>query len=173
MAVAAEPVMLPATARADAVMSNWRFCVNCLVLFQAPRGDENFCPRTAGQHVAAGWAFQLTFSLGGGGTGENAATAGNWRLCGKCAALYWTLSNQPMCPTGGTHVFLPSWNFLIPHDIGQPPWRQDQWRSCFNCSAMLFNGYAFQNEYGRFPDDFVHGHTALANDFAILAAACT
>ncbi|MGV9317139.1 hypothetical protein ACWDR0_33925 [Streptomyces sp. NPDC003691] len=61
----------------------------------------------------------------------------------------------------------------MPHDIGQPAWTQNQWRYCFKCSVMFYNGYAYRNEYGLCPYDYIWGHTAAGYDFAVPVSAYT
>jgi hypothetical protein len=83
----------------------------------------------------------------------------------------WALSNSQRCPAGGGHTWISPevqpWQFLVPHDIGQPPWTQDQWRFCVKCSAMFFDGYGYKGQYGFCPYDYASGHAAAGYDFAI------
>lgn len=46
------------------------------------------------------------------------------------------------------------------------------WRHCFACSVLFFNGYADQGQYGLCPHDHIYGHTAAEYDFAIPVSAC-
>jgi hypothetical protein len=177
-AVAAESILSPAPAEAE-ILPGWRFCVNCFALFLVDfTVDRSLCPRNGGPHQAAGWTFRLTYNFGPGGTGEDAHTQGNWRHCYRCAALYWAPTGTAgRCPAGGVHSYLHPGGyprqFLLPHDIGEPPWTQHQWRFCFKCSALFYNGYAYRNEYGLCPYDYIWGHTAAGYDFAIPVQAYT
>ncbi|MFI1015898.1 hypothetical protein [Streptomyces sp. NPDC020965] len=177
-AVVAESAWSPTVASAGirSELNGWRFCVNCFDLFLVDfTVDQSLCPRTRGPHYAMGWTFRLTYNLGVGGPGENANTQGNWRHCYRCASLYWSLSTSKVCPAGGAHSYIHPGGyprqFLLPHDIGQPPWMQNQWRFCFKCSALFYNGYAHKGEYGLCPYDYIWGHTAAGYDFAIPVSA--
>ncbi|MFJ9027671.1 hypothetical protein ACIRQP_03960 [Streptomyces sp. NPDC102274] len=179
-ATAAEAALSPAEAAAEPryTLDGWRFCVNCFELFLVDfTVEQSLCPRNSGPHQAAGWTFRLTYNLDSGGTGENANTQANWRHCYRCAGLYWAPSTALRCPAGGAHSYIHPGGyprqFLLPHDIGEPAGTQRQWRFCFKCSVLFFNGYANEGKYGLCPYDYTYGHTAAGHDFAIPVSAYT
>jgi hypothetical protein len=175
--------MLSATSAAAEprwTLNGWRFCVNCFGLFLSDLTvNENRCPRNGRPHQAAGWTFRLTYNDSQPGVGESANIQSNWRHCYRCAAIYWAPSATKRCPLGGNHEYLnpfspyPPRQFLLSYDIGEPPWTQHQWRYCFKCSALFFNGYAYKGEYGLCPYDYAYGHSAAGFDFAIPVSAYT
>src|ERR1700759_630923 len=103
LAAATTLVTRPSPAPAATAMDNWRFCGNCFGLFQTISEDGNVCPRTRGAHQQIGWTFRLNYNLSSAGTGENGSTQANWRLCGKCAGLFWAPSTAQRCPASGAH----------------------------------------------------------------------
>ncbi|GII75708.1 hypothetical protein Sru01_06900 [Sphaerisporangium rufum] len=178
-AATAEAALSPAPAAAENrySLNGWRFCVNCFGLFLVDYTVErSYCPRTRGAHQAMGWIFQLTYNVSDPGIGEGSKVQSNWRHCYRCAGLYWALTDAPRCPAGGAHAYIrPSSGgprqFLLTHDVGEPAGTQHQWRYCFKCSVLFYNGYAYRNEYGLCPYDFVWGHTAAGFDFALPVSA--
>ncbi|MDN3359972.1 hypothetical protein [Actinomadura sp. DC4] len=176
-AATAKSIFSPTAATADSTLNGWRFCANCFELFLVDfTVDQSLCPRTRGPHQAAGWTFRLTYNLSPAGTGESGNTQASWRHCYRCAALYWG-PGALRCPAGGSHGYIhPSGyprQFLLPHDIGEPARMQHQWRYCFKCSALFYNGYAYKGQYGLCPYDYIYGHTAAGYDFAIPVSAYT
>ncbi|GAA1505369.1 hypothetical protein GCM10009677_42130 [Sphaerisporangium rubeum] len=176
-AVAVESVLAPTGAAAEPryTMDGWRFCVKCFELFPTTNTTyyKSVCP-AGGSHQAAGWTFRLTYNVSvAGGDGEDAHTQGNWRLCWKCAAVFWAPGSSKPCAGGGGHDYVSTAQFLLPFNIGQPAGMQNQWRFCFKCSALFYNGYAYRGEYGRCPYDYIWGHTAAGYDFAIPVSAYT
>lgn len=170
-AVAAESALSPAVATAENryTLDGWRFCVNCFGLFLYDWSvDRSICPRTNQPHQVAGWTFRLTYNLSSSGTGESANIQSNWRHCFRCSALYWGPSAASRCPAGGAHGYI--WpggyprQFLLPHDIGESAWTQHQWRFCFKCAALFYNGYAYKGEYGLCPYDRIYGHAYIMRD---------
>jgi hypothetical protein len=171
-------LLLPAPAAAAglpgwATDGGWRFCVNCFVLFKFDDTSVySRCARTGGPHQAAGLTFNLAINIWEPGRGEDSIDQANWRHCYKCSALYWGLSSTQRCPLGGAHdylypgVYLP-YQYVLNHDIGQPPGEQDQWRYCFKCAALFYNGYAYQGRYGLCPYDYTYGHTAAGFDYVL------
>ncbi|GAA1505363.1 hypothetical protein GCM10009677_42120 [Sphaerisporangium rubeum] len=174
-ATAAQSIAAPTAAAAEPryTQNGWRFCVNCCELFLVSFAGS-VCPRTRGPHQVAGWTFRLTYNLETGGTGEDSHTQANWRNCNRCAALFWAPGEWKACPLGGTHSYRPeSGQFLLPFNLGQPPWTQNQWRFCLNCSVLFYNGYAYRGDTGLCPYRFLYGHFAAGYDFAIPVSAYT
>ncbi len=96
---------------------------------------------------------------------NNTNTQANWRRCHLCSALFWTGTTSwtaGIRPTGAQHDPFDSHNnisfqYLLPHDIGEPDRAQHQWRFCFKCSALFYNGYAYKNGFGLCPYDHIWG----------------
>jgi hypothetical protein len=181
-AVAAEASLAPAPAAADTtgVLNGWRFCGGCFVLHRKDVWiDRSTCPRTGSSHQPAGWTFQLFYNSSYQDNGEADWGLGGWRNCYKCAMLYWAPGTSKICPAQGMHYWtasgVESRQFFVEHDIGSPPSSQNQWRHCYKCSAMFYNGYAYKGEYGLCAYDRVSGHSAadLTPDFCLSVSAYT
>ncbi|WP_410818460.1 hypothetical protein [Micromonospora sp. 050-3] len=51
------------------------------------------------------------------------------------AVLQWLFSNYGRCVGN---------NYVLPHDIGEPPGTQANWEYCINCCQLFYNGWAPQ-----------------------------
>lgn len=131
-----------------ATQSEWRFCVQCSVLYFDGHTDGNkgVCSGSpAGQHGhrPAGFNFVLSHDIAPSPTAQD-----KWRNCWKCQAMYFdghSDGNKGHCPAGGAHDGHGNepgvWSFVLSHDIAPSPIAQDKWRNCWKCQAMYFDGY--------------------------------
>lgn len=87
-----------------------------------------------------------------------------WRYCTQCSALFFdghSDNNKGVCP-GAAHGarghHAEGYNFNLPYDVHPTPKSQADWRNCWKCQAMYFNGHADGNK-GACPDGGSHdGH---------------
>jgi hypothetical protein len=144
----------------------WRFCNQCKILFFDGHADGNkgACPGApSGQrgHRAQGYNFMLAYSYHLAPSYPTAQA--NWRNCWKCQAMFFdghADGNKGVCPAGGGHEGHGedprTMNFVLFHNIPGTPTAQDNWRNCWKCQAMFYNGYA---DKGRCPAGGAHeGH---------------
>lgn len=137
----------PASAWTNTTHAPYRFCGDCFVMFYWGFAPSGHCPATGTTHRQVGWIFKIPF--GGGWTPNDQP---DWRWCRNCFGLFFSGSwpNQGRCigtnieniphRTGSNIPF----NYVLPHDIGEPPGTQANWEFCTNCYQLFFNGYAPQ-----------------------------
>ena len=100
------------------------------------------------------WAAFCRFGMGPQAQSNGAQLSGivadrvlgqdNWRLCSKCAGMFFAGAPTPgVCPAGGAHDRSGSGNYDIVTDLPAAPGQHD-WRSCGKCQGMFFAGHATQ-----------------------------
>jgi hypothetical protein len=155
----------PASAWSPNTQSPWTCCIKCFDMFYLGFRDNGQCPRDGLVHDHhLSWIFKLPY---------NSAWTPNdqpdWRWCGNCHALFFAgyAPNLGRCTFGGPHRIDGSGqgqvNFVLPHDIGEPPGTQAAWRFCVRCYALYFDGW--QTNKGICPAG--SGHAAAGYNFAI------
>jgi len=132
-----------------AVQPQWRFCHQCKVLYfdghtDGNKGDCSGAPSGQRGHRPAGYVFILPFNEPATPTAQD-----NWRNCWKCQAMYFdghADGNKGKCPSGGGHEGHggdpKTFNFVLPFNVPWTPTAQDNWRNCWKCQAMYFDGFA-------------------------------
>jgi hypothetical protein len=151
----------------------WRFCGKCYGLVYTDSVALDTCP-LGGKHNQVGWVFWLLANdrpVGGGETSEYQA---RWWRCGRCSGLFWItpattdwFGGRCVGSRGRGHERIDinnnlSWQYLMRHDVGEPPYTQHQWRFCAKCTGMFYNGFP---DKGFCPAG--GGHAAAGFDFAI------
>lgn len=122
----------------------WRFCGKCNCLFFEP--EPGTCPQDHKPHVAgagpqaSGFNFALTHDVA-----PDAYHQSNWRFCGKCSGLFWAGAGGHCPQDHGTHRAgagpdAPGYDFVLPHNPGEDPAHQENWRFCQRCFALVFAG---------------------------------
>lgn len=67
----------------------------------------------------------------------------DWRMCGKCKALFFDGDpggRKGACPADGGDHMAGGFMFVLPHDVPGGPTEQTDWRFCSNCFVMFFDG---------------------------------
>lgn len=117
-------------------VKNMRFCTKCSALFFDGETFKGACPADGGGHAAAGFQFELSFSLP-----ETENTQGAWQQCGKCQAIFFDgFAEKGRCDAGGAHQGNREHPFLIPHDVPGEAHAQPGWEFCTKCNVMFFDG---------------------------------
>lgn len=145
--------------------AGWRFCGRCAALFLPIGYQTGGCP-AGGLHQPLGWMFSAQFNTGGDPHWQT-----EWRRCTKCHSLYFEGYPDPdgRCSQGGDHTYSAAEdkNYVLRHDVGEPPWTQMNWRFCGKnpqgCSTLFYDGYA--NFKGVCPVS--GGHSAAGYNFAL------
>ena len=66
----------------------------------------------------------------------------DWRYCHKCHGMFFNgFPDKGVCPNGGSHEQVDSYNFVLPFDLEVTPTSQADWRYCHKCHGMFFNGF--------------------------------
>jgi hypothetical protein len=166
----------PANAWTSNLQSPWRFCNRCAGMVYVWPVNQG-CP-AGGAHVVQGWTFKLPYN-----SYWTPNDQPDWRNCGKCRALYFEGYNPDgVCALGGSHEntsLNQNANYILPHDIGQPPWTQANWRFCAKtsqgCFMLFYDGYDGQNgrPYFKGVCPTGGGHAAAGFNFAIPVYAYT
>jgi hypothetical protein len=114
-------------------------CSRCKILV-----ERNISPGNGG--CAAGGDHQLirkrTYGVYfGQAAGPNEETG--WRMCAKCAALYWSAgaTTAGRCPLNGSEGFLhrenPGYSGVLEYNVAPEPSEQGGWRWCNKCSSLF------------------------------------
>jgi hypothetical protein len=87
-----------------------------------------------------------------------------WRFCHQCKVLYFdghADGNKGACsgaPSGQQGHRPAGYNFVLPFNVPATPNSQNNWRNCWKCQAMYFDGHADGNK-GKCPSGGAHeGH---------------
>jgi hypothetical protein len=150
----------------------WRYCVDCGVLFHQGSGRGK-CPKNAEGHKAMGFEFVLDYTQGSCSS-DTPRKQGSWRKCSKCLAMYWgkaTPDSMKCVATGNRHVAATDRCFNLPtnrlHAAPLNPENnhaQGAWRFCGRCTAMFYDGYL--DNKGVCPRGGAH---AALGDFFVLS----
>ncbi len=54
--------------------------------------------------------------------------------------FFWGYPDNGRCPAGNAHAAA-GYDFVLPHDIPEPPGSQRNWRFCPKCYGLYFYGY--------------------------------
>ena len=66
-----------------------------------------------------------------------------WRYCHKCHGMFFNgFPDKGVCPNGGSHDQVDSYNFILPYDLGVTPTSQLDWRYCHKCHGLFYNGFS-------------------------------
>jgi len=132
-----------------AVQSQWRFCTQCKMMYfdghaDGNKGDCSDAPSGQRGHRPAGYNFVLPFNVPATPNAQN-----NWRNCWKCQAMFFdghADGNKGKCPSGGGHEGHGNdphtFNFVLPFNVPGTPTAQNNWRNCWKCQAMYFDGFS-------------------------------
>lgn len=121
-------------------LKGWRCCRKCEAVFFA--GDETangVCQRGGPHEVDTSVPGDFTLELG---LPEDIQNQSNWKLCGKCMALFWSIEGEDpgLCPANGQHESIGNL-FRIPHISIQPDGaHQPDWRFCRKCYSLFWDG---------------------------------
>ncbi|MEV4116098.1 hypothetical protein [Nonomuraea sp. NPDC049695] len=161
-----------APAPAQAAQAGWRWCERCSGLWYSLNGTRGGCPAgdiLDGGHHSTGSGNYILKTIEDGGRGQS-----NWRWCGACQGLwYWGNSTFGHCPSQGSSGHTPfgpyptiSSYYLI-EDVGNrdSPGGQEQWRWCFKCAGMFFDGNT-PGASGRCPKDGAH-HAVTGGSYVL------
>ncbi|MFB7467288.1 hypothetical protein ACFCZ1_27950 [Streptomyces sp. NPDC056224] len=135
--------------------NRWRNCWKCQSLYYNGHGDGNrgVCPRDGEGHGVAGPDFTLTYNQAPSflpSTYQN-----EWKNCRHCQVLFYA-PNLGTCPSPysefGTHSSGSGFTYdfhLVHADIWDDTFKnQPNWRNCWNCQALYFDGF---DDKGRCP----------------------
>jgi hypothetical protein len=125
---------------------NWRNCWKCQALFYNGHPEtRGVCPQ-GGQHEGFGqdpkvFNFVLTHGLA-----PTATSQAEWRNCWKCQALFYDgHQTKGVCPAGGGHEGhgddARTFNFVLTHDVAPTGSSQAEWRNCWDCQVLFYNGH--------------------------------
>jgi hypothetical protein len=138
----------PAAAWSESTHAPWRFCGDCFSMFYWGFAPSGFCPATRAPHRQIGWIFKIPF--GGTWTPNDQP---DWRFCRNCFSLWYSgygILDRGRCLSNSIETyghrsgspFL--FNYVLPHDIGEPPGTQARWEFCLNCYVLFYDGYSPQ-----------------------------
>jgi hypothetical protein len=112
-------------------------CIKCQSLCN-PTFWHTFCPSDGQRHAVAtptARVYQLFW-----GIPETAHAQANWRLCAKCAAVYYDgYADKGPCDAGDTHTADPRFNFALPHGVPAGPHAEDGWEYCVKCKVLFYD----------------------------------
>lgn len=125
--------------------NRWRNCSHCQALFfNGHTGNRGICP-DGGGHTPAGADFTL---LRDQGAPLFVVADNGWRNCKHCQVLYFSGHAGPdgRCPRPGGeagHESAPNaYDFVLPYSgLVDGAATQPQWRNCWKCQAMYFDGF--------------------------------
>lgn len=115
----------------------WRYCWWCKGLFYGPRQSTSNCPAGGTHDVGDSYNYAVT----GDGASGVPDYQGNWRICSKCAGLFYGGRQQiSTCPEGGgNHNGAGSYDYALYH--GAPRfYLQQDWRYCSKCQGLFYGG---------------------------------
>ncbi len=157
---------------AAATQANWRWCARCSGLWYSMNGTRGSCPAgdwLDGGHHSTGSGNYVLKTIDDGGQGQD-----GWRWCGACQGL-WFGGNGSLghCPNRGASGHWPfgPWPVISAYyrvedvDHRDSPGGQDQWRWCFKCSGMFFDGNS-PGASGRCPKDNAH-HAVTGGSYVL------
>ena len=146
----------------EAAQRRWRFCAKCAGLFwrvtfssyEAPHQPHQPGAQPGADPAMGEFNFALAHDVA-----EDGPHQGNWRFCGKCSGLFWAGAGGD-CPKdhrphqAGAGPAAPGFDFMLPHDPGEDPLHQQDWRFCQRCFCLVWTGQ---------PDWFAGAHPCLVN----------
>lgn len=161
----------PAAAAGDGI-HYWRFCNKCFGLLQGELPVGNHCPQ-GGSHVIQGWTFAVAYlNANFPHEGETPSLQSAWQQCYYCGLMHY-VDAHGVCVArgGGSHSDTIQQN-LLPHDLNPiPGGYQSEWRFCFKCAALYFDGY--RPNRGVCPGNPGWGHAAAGYMFQLQVSAYT
>ncbi|MFF0818101.1 hypothetical protein ACFYVR_23490 [Rhodococcus sp. NPDC003318] len=128
----------------------WQRCVNCQVLFFNGHADGNKgkcsgSPNGQGHYAGGDGGNFSSYELAHDEWVESAQDS--WRNCWNCQAMYFdghSDGNKGHCPAGGAHDGHGSepstYNFTLPFNVADNGVNVRNWRNCWKCQAMVFDG---------------------------------
>lgn len=147
------------------LQEGWRWCHKCEGLFFASDQTQGSCPADLKQHDASESGAYVTVMnaetapAGGGESSPSgvvlpfSAQQGGWRHCIKCEGLFFAQNATPgSCPAGEMHLAVPSHkvpivepaHYAVVKDDGHSNLGQKDWRWCYKCQGLFFNGHTTQ-----------------------------
>lgn len=151
----------PAHAWTGPLERPWYYCRYCAGMIYISWFNHG-CP-AGGQHWQQGWTFQLPYN--GVATPNDQR---DWRHCDRCCSLFFEGYNPDGVCRGNnwgphTHNGLNGGNnYTLPFNLSNTTGTQPNWRFCYKCYMLFFDGSSFK---GVCPAG--GGHAAAGYNFAI------
>jgi len=159
---------------AAAAQALWRWCERCSGLWFAGNASRGRCPAGAsydGGHYSTGSANYVLKFASEGGSGQSL-----WKCCAKCQGLWYggTSSFGSCSGNGGRHSSItdnPPYTFssdYLLEDVSHRdrPGGQNQWRWCFKCLGLFFDGIS-PGASGICPKDHAHHGLMGSADYVL------
>jgi hypothetical protein len=152
IAVAAGAATVGVAGSAEAGQSNWRWCWRCEGLWFNDHAGYGRCPRGGGHTFSGSGNYMVKFA-GDGGNGQR-----DWRWCWRCEGLWFNGNpGYGRCPAGGGHALSGSGDYRLEMSISNDgPGGQREWRWCWRCEGLWFNGNPY---YGTCPAGGGHSYS--------------
>ncbi|WP_281404391.1 zinc-dependent metalloprotease [Pyxidicoccus fallax] len=66
----------------------------------------------------------------------------SWRWCHKCQGMFFGGHSNSVCPAGGAHENVGSYNYHLAHDLAPTAGFQGGWRWCNKCQGLFYGGHS-------------------------------
>jgi hypothetical protein len=165
---------------------NWRFCGKCFAMFwdegdpqvvqtfragvnryRGSRGLAGPCGTGAPNHrnIFESFSFVLDHDLP-----ETSTQQAHWSFCVKCFVLFFNgdkTGKHGYCKKDGLGHHGMGFDFVLPHDVPATSTSQSEWRLCFKCFELFWNGDS-AGKKGTCPKDGKgHRHKRLGLSFVL------
>jgi hypothetical protein len=141
-------------------MKEWYQCKLCHGLFSDDlTSSAGECPAGT-QHQLAGPNYSLRHSVP-----PETGFQSLWKRCAYCRCLFYRDAVENHCPTGGNHLSINDLDFSLPFRVQYPGQLRPEWRYCYKCASLFFNG---EENKGHCPANPTTGHVAAGYEFLLL-----
>jgi hypothetical protein len=104
-------------------------------------GNKRMTRRRFGKATLSGALAAAALSGGRIASAQVCCRQAGWRWCSKCQGLFYGPFSGSICPAGGNHVNVGSYDYELRHNnfqLAEPTGTQQGWRWCSKCQGLSY-----------------------------------